>query len=581
MIENPMTQALEVSTLVELLNWRAAHESNRHAYSFLRQGEQEEASITYGELGQRARAIGTLLQSRGATGTPVMLLHPPSIDYIAAFFGCLYAGAIAVPAYPPFSVRMMPRIHAIVSDTQAKIVLTASSTLTDLKRCFAHLPELENLEWFASDAIPVRLSDEWEAPEIDGDSLAFLQYTSGSTSVPKGVMVTHHNLLHNLDLLLRYCEQTPNSHMVSWLPPYHDMGLIAGILSPLHVGYPATLMSPVAFLQRPLRWLQTISRVKATMSIAPNFAYGLCARKVTPEQLRELDLSTWQLAANGAEPIRAETLDLFVNAFGPCGFRREAFFPGYGLAEGTLIVATGKKMGKTAISTVQKTALEEGYATPAVADDQETRKIIGYTNIPSEQKVVIVNPNTHIQCTTEQVGEIWVSGPSVANGYWHKPEETEKIFHARISNTGEGPFLRTGDLGFLQNGKLFVTGRLKDLIIIRGRNHYPQDIELTTEHAHSAIRLGCCVAFPVDIEGQEQLIVLAEIDQRYQSESKQADGENIINAIQRHIVEQHDVQAHQIVLLKAGGVLKTSSGKLQRRACKAEFLNGNLTLWEE
>jgi acyl-CoA synthetase (AMP-forming)/AMP-acid ligase II len=594
MSNNLTVQTVDAATLVELLQWRANHQPDRHAYTFLRQGETEDARLTYGELDQRARAIATLLQCKEATGKPVLLLHPPGLEYIAAFFGCLYAGAIAVPAYPPYSARTMPRIQAIVSNARARMVLTTADTLSDLQRCFAHVPDLEDLEWIATDSIPANLVDEWQEPGITADTLAFLQYTSGSTAEPKGVMVAHRNLLHNLGMVHRHSGQTPDSYMVSWAPQYHDMGLISGILSPFHAGYPAMLMSPVAFLQRPARWLQAISRYKATMSVGPNFAYDLCIRKITPEQRSTLDLSTWNVAANGAEPIREETLERFVEIFGPCGFRREAFFPAYGLAEATLISATGTSSAPTVVRTFQGAAIEQNRVIVASAGDEDARRLVGYEQMAPNQKIIIVNPESLTRCLPDQVGEIWIAGPSVTSGFWNNHEATERTFRAYLADSGEGPFLRTGDLGFMKDGVLFVTGRLKDLILIRGRNHYPQDIEHTVEQCHPAIRPGCCAAFSVDVAGKEQLVVLIEIDPHYQPDHEQTEtqrdaephrkslnGQEVVRAVRQAVSEQHALQTYQAVLLKAGSILKTSSGKLQRRACCASFLAGNLSIWDE
>jgi acyl-CoA synthetase (AMP-forming)/AMP-acid ligase II len=588
-------QTFDAPTLVELLRSRAFHQPDQHAYTFLRQGETEEDRLTYGELDQQAQTIGSLLQCKGATGKPVLLLHPPGLTYIAAFFGCLYAGSIAVPAYPPRSARTMPRIQAIVADTQASMVLTTAETLSDLRHCFAYVPELESLAWVATDNSADHQADEWKEPLLTSDTLAFLQYTSGSTSVPKGVMVTHGNLLHNLGLLHRHFGQTPEGHMVSWLPPYHDMGLIGGILSPLYDGYPSTLMSPLVFLQRPLRWLQAISHTRATISIAPNFAYDLCIRKITPEQQIALDLSRWSVAVNGAEPIREETMKHFAASFEPCGFHQEAFLPGYGLAEATLIVSSAKIAAPPVVRTVQRWALEQNRVIAANAEDVDAWKLVGYNQIPSDQKIIIVNPTSLTQCLPDQVGEIWIAGPSITLGYWNKPEETEDTFQAYLADTGEGPFLRTGDLGFLKDGEMFVTGRLKDLIIIRGRNHYPQDIEHTVEQCHPAIRPGCCAAFSINVAAEEQLVILAEIDPRYQADQGQMetqrdsagtsrkllDAQALIKEIRWEMREQHDLQPYRMMLLKAGSIPKTSSGKTQRRACRAEFLAGSLGTWNE
>jgi acyl-CoA synthetase (AMP-forming)/AMP-acid ligase II len=588
------TKTVEATTLVELLRWRALHHPERHAYTFLRQGETVDSRLTYGDLDREARTIASLLQQKGATAKPVLLLHAPGTAYVGSFFGCLYAGAIAVPAYPPASARMMPRIQAIVEDTQATIVLTTSNVLSDVQRYFAHVPDLQYLEWIATDTIPAYISREWEEPVLTADSLAFLQYTSGSTSTPKGVMVTHSNLLHNLEWLVQYCEQRfeNSSHMVTWLPTYHDMGLIGGILFPMYGGYPSTMMSPFAFLQRPYRWLQAVSRTRATISISPNFGYDLCIHKLTAEQKATLDLSNWEVAALGSEPIRSETLDQFAETFSGCGFRRSAFFPGYGLAEATLLVASGGKNDLPLVLALDKAALEQGHVR-APSDAGTSRNMVGYDHFLQEQKVLIVHPETLMPCTNDEVGEIWTSGPSRAAGYWQKPEETDRTFNA-YTTTGEGPFLRTGDLGFLHDGALFVTGRLKDLIVIRGRNYYPQDIELTVENCHPAIRKSCCAVFSIDVDGREELIVLAEIEARY-SPAREAteaplanalnrkllNGQELIKTIRREIAGEHDLQVYKVALLKTGAILKTSSGKVQRRACRAAFLNGELSMWDE
>lgn len=594
MTNNLTTHAVDTTTLVELLRYRACYQADRHAYSFLRQGDFEEARLTYGELDQRARSIGTFLQCKGLAGKPVLLLHPPGLEYVASFFGCLYAGAIAVPAYPPYAARNVPRIQAIVDNTQAEIVLTTAETLTTVRRCFEHIPELAHIEWTASDTIPEQLADEWQEPTITPESLAFLQYTSGSTSAPKGVMVSHRNLFHNLEMVRRASQQTPESHMVSWAPPYHDMGMIAGILSPFHIGYPATLMAPLAFLQRPLRWLQAISRLKATMSAAPNFAYDLCVRKTTPEQRAQLDLSSWNTAANGAEPLRAETLQRFAEAFRVSGFRPQAFLPAYGLAEATLISATGTSDQLTISRAFQGSALEQNCPLPTSEDDPDARVLVGYELMAPDQKIRVADPATFASNPEGKVGEIWIAGPSVTSGYWHKPEETHQTFGAYLADTGEGPFLRTGDLGFFYDGLLYPTGRLKDLIIIRGCNYYPQDIEHIVQNAHPAIRSECSVAFSVENDGQEQLIVLAEIDPRWRSKRDirhtnsdnptrypPLDAQEVVAAIRRVVSEQHELQIHHVGLLSAGSILKTSSGKVQRQACRAHFLANDLTLWDE
>lgn len=579
-----------LATLVDLLRERAASRPDQRAYNFLHHGETENGFFTYQDLDVRARSLAALLQSKRAEGKPVLLLHAPGLDYIAGFFGCLYAKAIAVPAYPPNTERMMPRIQAIVADTRAEIVLTTSDILPNLRRWFRDIQELQHIELIATDDLSLQMAGAWKQPDVVAETLAFLQYTSGSTSTPRGVMVSHGNLIYNLSKLHRLCGQHKDSHMVTWLPPYHDMGLIAGILLPMYGGCPSTVMSPMAFLQRPLRWLQAMSNYQATESFGPNFSFDLCWRKATPEIIARLDLSHWEVAANGAEPVRTRTMQRFVETFTPCALRPNVFAPGYGMAEATLMIAIGDPVKPPHLLSVRKDALELGRVVACETDEEEALSIAGYDGTPEDQQTIVVQPDTLLQCPPDEVGEIWIGGKSCAQGYWQKPEESEKIFGARLADTGEGPFLRTGDLGFIHDDVLFVTGRLKDLIIIRGRNYYPQDIEYTIECSHPALRPGSSAAFPVEINGKEQLVIIAEVHPRYkpgqsqESESstrKSLDPEELYKAIRRAVAEEYDLQVYQIQLLKAGHIFKTSSGKIQRRACKAAFLSNSLNIWNE
>ena len=578
--------------LFDVARWRAEYQPDRHAFTFQSRGG--DLRLTYAELDHRARIIGAWLQDQGAVNQPVLLLHPPSLDYISAFFGCLYAGAIAVPAYPPHSARTLPRIQSIVEDTQASIVLTTTETFVNLQRSFPSIPGAQRLNWIATDALDESLAEAWQEPKIELHDIAFLQYTSGSTGTSKGVMVTHGNIFHNLSVIAHHLGQTEESHIVSWLPPYHDLGLIGGILYPLHRGFPSTLMSPVSFLQRPFRWLQTISDIRATMSMAPNFAFDLCCRKITPEQRATLDLSSWEVAVNGGEPVREETLVRFTETFAPCGFRHETHFPGYGMAEATLLLATPYKLSGPTVRAFQQEALEQHDVVEIDRYEADAKTIIGYPHVSPDQRVFIVDPETLCVCPPGQIGEIWCTGPSVTKGYWRKEGETRDTFHAYTSDTHEGPFLRTGDLGFLHEGILFVTGRLKDLIIIHGLNYYPQDIEYTVEACHPAIRASGTAAFSLDAAGTEQLVILAEIDPRYKpsrgfpteqeergTSRQPLNPQEVISAISAAVAEAHELQAHRILLVKAGSVLKTSSGKLQRRACRSKFLAGTLEVWDE
>ena len=563
----------EFSTLIELLRWRALRQPEQRAYTFLLDGEVETGYLTYGELDCRARSIAVALQSCGAGGERALLLYPPGLEYIAAFFGCLYAGVVAVPAYPPQFNRPMPRLQAIVADAQATVALTTTQSLSNASRQFAHVPDLKTLRWLATDNLTGDLEDNWQEPAVTNDTLAFLQYTSGSTAAPKGVMVSHGNLLHNQQLIQKAFEHTEQSTVVGWLPLFHDMGLIGNMLQPLYVGIGCILMSPIAFLQRPLRWLQAISRYKATTSGGPNFAYDLCVRKITPEQRAILDLSSWEVAFNGAEPLRAETLDRFAAAFEPCGFRRKAFYPCYGMAETTLIVSGGITAAAPVLQTVEGAALEQNRVVPACGENDGTQTLVGCGQPLQDMQIVIAHPETFTRCLPDEVGEIWVAGSSVTQGYWNRTEETERIFNAYLSDTGEGPFLRTGDLGFLKEGELFITGRLKDLIIIRGRNHYPQDIEWTVERSQLVLQPTCNAAFSLNVAGEERLGVAAEVKR---SCLRNLDVEEVIAAIRQAVAENHELQVYAVLLLKTGSIPKTSSGKIQRHACRTGFLNGSL-----
>jgi amino acid adenylation domain-containing protein len=555
------------STLVELLRWRALLAPDQLAYTFLVDGEAEAVSFTYGELDRQARAIAASIQSSATQGDRALLLYPPGLDFIAAFFGCLYAGVVAVPAYPPRLNRSMLRLQAIVADAQPTLALMTSTIMSRAKLSLAAAPEMTSLRWLATDGEADHAEDDWQEIATSRANLAFLQYTSGSTGTPKGVMLSHENLLHNASLVYHGVEHSSTDKYVSWLPTFHDMGFMAGVLQPLYGGFPVVLMSPESFLQQPIRWLQAISRHKATTSGGPNFAYDLCVRKINDEQRAALDLSSWSVAFNGAEPIRHATLERFAAAFASCGFRPETFYPCYGLAEATLIVSGGRKAAPPVIKRVLTKDIQHNRIVEDHTGLEDATSFVGCGAALLDQKIVIANPDRLTLSTPDEVGEIWVSGRSVAQGYWNNPVETERTFNAYLSDTGEGPFLRTGDLGVILDGELLVTGRLKDLLIIRGLNHYPQDIELTVERSHPALRPGCGAAFSVEIDDEERLVVIQEVDRRHS-----ADLNIVIEEIRKAVVEQHELQAHAVVLVKSGSVLKTSSGKIQRHACRAAFL---------
>lgn len=569
MIINTYKPATDFLTLVELLQWRAIYQPKKIAYTFLVDGETEEVHLTYEELDRQARSIAILLNSLNATGERALLFYPPGLEFIAAFFGCLYAGVVAVPVYPPHRNQYLAKLQAIVTDAQALFALTTTSLEPSLKKS----PELASLHYIATNNLPNNIVDNSSLPRANSDTLAFLQYTSGSTGTPKGVMISHGNLLHNELVIKTNSGHTEESTYVSWLPHYHDMGLI-NLIQSLYIGARCILIPPTAFLQTPYRWLHAISRYKAHTSGGPNFAYELCVRKITPEQLSSLDLSSWQVAFNGAEPIQSETLQQFASTFAPCGFRLNSFSPCYGLAESTTAVTGSKKGEFPILQTVLKTSLEHNRVIVSSPDDKNAQTFVSSGKTWLDQRVRIVDPTSYIECLPGQVGEIWVSGASVALGYWNKHEETKHTFRAYLADTKEGPFLRTGDLGFLQQGELFVTGRLKDMVIIRGRNHYPQDIELTVEKSHPALKPGCGAAFTVEVNG-ERLVIVQEVERSY---LRKLNVSEVVGNIREAVAIHHELQVYAVVLVKTGSIPKTSSGKIQRHTCRQQYIDETLEI---
>lgn len=582
----------EPHNLVHLLRHRAVHQTHQSAFTFLNDGDREEVSLTYGELDQQARSIAALLQTRSNPEDRVLLLYAPGLEYLAAFFGCLYAGTIAVPTYPPRRNQTLRSMLSIAADSQATIALTTASILSQVQSSVAQESDLKSLSWLSTDALPAELGRQWQEPAIDSKTLAFLQYTSGSTALPKGVKVSHGNLLANHRMMRDSYDHPAHAPFVSWLPLFHDMGLIGNVLQSVYLGVRCILMSPLMFLQKPFRWLQAISRYKAYVSGGPNFAYDLCTRRITIEQRATLDLSHWGVAFNGSEQVRSDTLERFSKCFEPSGFRAEAFAPCYGLAEATLFVAGNFRESKPRILNLQGSALEHNCVALASPGDQEHAVVsCGYQQ--RGQLVAIVNPETLLRCRPDEVGEIWVSGPNVAQGYWDRLEETEHSFRAFTLDSAEGPFLRTGDLGFLRDEQLFVTGRLKDLIVIDGSNHYPQDIEQTVAQSHPSIVPNGVAAFSISGDDEERLVVMAEIEHRHRLVRNYQDVEGdvtpnhhpldaavLIKAIRHAVTEEEDLRIHAVSLLRRGSLPKTSSGKLRRRACRDEFIAGTMRAWD-
>ena len=558
-------------TLVDLLRHRACHQAHDVAFGYLVDGESELTEMDYFTLDLRARAIASWLQSNGMTGQMALLLFPPGLDFITAFFGCLYAGVTAVPVYPPRRNRSMLRIESIARDCNAKVALTTDSVMDLVSELIDETPFLKSLQWFTTNTMEDGLEKNWTMPDIHADTLAFLQYTSGSTGVPKGVVLNHANLIHNSALIAHAFEHTRSGLGVFWLPSYHDMGLIGGVLQPIYVGRPNILMSPMAFLQRPVRWLSAITRFGGTTSGGPNFAYDLCIRKVKPTEIEQLDLSSWEVAFNGAEPVRAETIDAFCEKFGPCGFRREAFYPCFGLAEATLIVSGGFMKDKPVIRTFDGDLLGQKKVKEVPHDTANCRKLVGSGQCLPDETILIVDPDTKMTCHENEIGEVWVKSPSCAQGYLNKPEISVETFRAVTADTNDGPYMRTGDLGFLHKGELFISGRIKDMIILHGVNVYPQDVESTSAHSHKEL---CDEAalFTVEENGKERLVLLQEVERRHD-----ATNEELFAAIRKAVSNEHELPLDVIVLMKQRGIPKTSSGKIQRHASRDYYLEGTLS----
>ena len=543
------------------------------AYAFLSDGETADIQLTYAELDQRASAIAATLQDEGLTGKQVMLLFPPGLEFVEGFFGCMYAGVVAVPAYPPRRNRNKLRIESIADDSQSVAALTVETILERSRESIDAASNNGNrLQWIATDSIATSAAAEYSMHECDPNDLAFLQYTSGSTGSPKGVVLSHGNIMDNCSKITGAFETGRHVVGMSWLPTYHDMGLVGGVLNPMFVGRPSYLMSPMMFLQKPIRWLKAISRYKVHVSGGPNFAYDLCTKKIGKEELDGIDLSSWGLAFNGAEPVRRRTLQKFVEKFGQCGFRSEAFYPCYGMAETTLIVTGGIRAEPPVIRCFDGSALDEGKVIAAAPDGDRGRFVVGGGQTLPNEEILIVDPDTRAKLPHDQVGEIWISSGSVGQGYWNKPEVTAEIFHATLADDQSSPkYLRSGDLGFLHRNELFVTGRLKDMIIVRGVNRYPQDIEMTVERTDARLRNGAAAAFALEAENQERLVIVSEVER-----SADDNWDEVMDAIRRNVTMEHEIPPEAVVLVRSGSIPKTSSGKIQRHACRQGFEDGTL-----
>lgn len=576
--EQSMAPSKTCATITEVLRYWTERQPEKLLYRWLNDAGEAETTWSFATVDQKARAIAVALRQQAQPGDRALLLYAPSIDYVAAFIGCLYAGVIAVPAYPPDPSRLeqsLPRLLAIVDDCQPTVLLSTEMLLQFGAALWGSHPSFEGVGQLASDSVDDALAASWAMPAIDGESIAFLQYTSGSTGLPKGVMVSHANLMSNSYACHTVASHTVDDVYMSWLPGYHDFGLIGGILQPLTGGFTGCLMSPISFLKKPFRWLEAISRYRAVTSPFPNFSLDLCVRKITAEDRATLDLSSWRVACNGAEPVRRETLERFAEMFAPCGFNDRAFLPGYGLAEATLGVAGVQADRAVNYLEVDSAALLQDRVLPVATAGDGTQTFVGCGVAIPGTTVIIVEPGQCTRLDDGQVGEIWVQSPSVCRGYWNKPELSAETFRATLA-TGEGPWLRTGDLGFFHDGELFIAGRMKDLIILQGKNHYPQDLERTAEAATPALRAGCLAAFSVDQHNEERVVIVAEVDAR----AGAVDVDAVKKTVRQAIAQAHGVALHDLVLVRANTIHKTSSGKIQRHASKKRYLTQELDVYE-
>ncbi|WP_086823762.1 fatty acyl-AMP ligase [Allokutzneria sp. NRRL B-24872] len=519
--------------------------------TYLADGRQP-VELTHAELDRRARSVAIWLRSTGLADRPVLLLYPAGLDFLTAFLGCLYAGAVAVPAPLPMSAASrVDRVDRLIEDSGARLVLTSA----------AHVEALSHLsaKTFDDTSDP----DLWQPAEVRPDTLAYLQYTSGSTGHPRGVEVTHGGLTHNLELFAKVSGDTPVRRIAGWLPHHHDMGLVGLLLQALHAEADLVLLSPEAVIARPIRWLRAISDHRADWTVAPDFGYSWTTRRVGDADLAELDLSCLTMAVSGAEPIRISTLNAFADRFAPAGFRRSALNPGYGLAESTLVVTCTKRGRGPTVRTFTPRSLAAGKV--VLAPEGDGVPLVGCGEPDGGMAVCVVDPATTQEVQDGTIGEVMVAGPSLAAGYYRDSAATSATFITRP----DGRWLRTGDLGMLFEGQLYVTGRLKELLIVNGRNLYPQDIEIAAREAHPAASNGA--AFGVqDADSGEHVVLVQEMRR-----AAQGDPGEFAAAVLHAVTSQFGVSA-SIVVVKSNAVRHTTSGKVRRKHMRELFLDGSL-----
>jgi thioester reductase-like protein len=542
---------IQAPSLADVLAQRAQMQPDSLSHVFIDNVDGYQHRLTYGDIDRRARAIAARLQAINARR--VLLIYPHGPSFFLAFMACWYSGATPIPVFPPQSRRGMARVEAILRDCSATHVLSSSDLMAKVQPWFHEAKTGAGLQWLDTDSVPDSEAADWRHHSIDPQQPAFFQYTSGSTGNPKGVVVSHANLMANEAMITQGFSHNKESRSFSWLPFYHDMGLIGPLFNPIYVGYRSYHIPPQAFIRDPMEWLRGISKFRASTSGGPNFAYDLCVRKATPETNAGLDLSCWQVAFNGAEPVRAGTLDRFQKALAPYGFSSSAWLPCYGMAEATLFISGGRRPSPVFKQHEGKTHVSCGRSW----DDCE---------------VLVVDPNTRRPLADGVTGELWLTGSNIAQGYWNQPEETSLYFQAQLEQGGS-TYLRTGDLGFVDQGEVYVTGRLKDLIILRGRNLYPQDLEQVAQEAHSALRFDGGAAFVQEADNGEALVLVQEVER---SQIRGLDVIQVFAAIREAHWDTFQIQVDELVLVKPGSIPTTTSGKVRRRACQEVLTAGKL-----
>ncbi len=563
-----------------LLRIRAKQHPDKTVFIFLEDGINETARITYGELERKASLVAAALLEKNKKGERCILLFQAGIDFIVAFMGCLLAGVIAVPSYPPRRNRKNERFQAIVDNCKPSVIIASDSIANDLQKNPEDHEKIKNIRLISFDKLEFSQENMVAKSEISKEDIAFLQYTSGSTGMPNGVMVSHGNLIHNSEIIKKAFNHDENLRGVNWLPPFHDMGLIGTLLQPIYVGGQNAIIPPTSFLRYPERWLKAITKYKGNTVGGPNFALDYCCDKISEEDKKEIDLSSVEIFFCGSEPIRESTLNRFSEYFMNCGFKAGMFYPCYGLAESTLICTGGDYKDKPAYFSAEKNSLETENKIRPVKGNKQALSFVACGYPFYDMEVIIADHNKKEICPNGQTGEIWVNGPSVCKGYWKNAVKTKGTFHAVLKNNEQQKYMRTGDVGFIHEGQLYITGRLKDLIIIRGQNFFPQDIENTVESCHQALRKYSGAVFSADIKQEERLVIVSEVERSY---IRNLDNEEVFNTIREAVSEEYNIAPFAMVLIKTGSILKTSSGKIQRLATKKAFLQNELNViasWE-